>query len=78
MFNPARMRQRHFYDEIFNTMVHQPMQQADIFVTHSVRALQHLPIPIVFIEKRLIAMHAFTHSSYHDTCSGRVIHLVLI
>lgn len=33
MFNPARLRHHHFYDEILNTMVRQPMQQLDASLT---------------------------------------------
>lgn len=37
MFNSARLRRRHFYDEILNTLLRQPMQQVDSAVTYGVR-----------------------------------------
>jgi hypothetical protein len=39
MFNSARLRRRHFYDEILNTLVRQPMQQVDSAVTHGLSRL---------------------------------------
>lgn len=37
MFNPGRLRQRHFYDEILLSLTRQSMQQVDSAVTHGVR-----------------------------------------
>lgn len=37
MFNPGRMRQPHFLDEIVLALERQPMQQADAIVTAGVR-----------------------------------------
>lgn len=34
MFNPSRLRQRHFYDELFRGLSNQPMQEIDSSITH--------------------------------------------
>lgn len=39
MFNSARLRRRHFYDEIMNTLLRQNMQQVDSAVTFGVSCL---------------------------------------
>lgn len=36
MFNPARLRQVHFYDAITETLMFQPMQQVDDSITKGV------------------------------------------
>lgn len=36
MFNPGRLRQRHFYDEILLSLTRQSMQEVDSAVTHGV------------------------------------------
>lgn len=36
MFNPSRLRHTPFYDEIMQTMVNQPMQEVDSFITKGV------------------------------------------
>lgn len=40
MFNPGRLRQRHFYDEILLSLTRQSMQQVDSAVTHGVSIKQ--------------------------------------
>lgn len=44
--NPGRFRLRYFYDEIMNTLTHEPMQAVDNSVTHGVR--------LVFIFNKII------------------------
>lgn len=39
MFNPSHMRIRTFYDDILNTMLIQPMQQVDQFISQDVSVL---------------------------------------
>lgn len=41
MFNPGRMRQPHFLDEIMLALERQPMQQADAIVTAGVCTTQN-------------------------------------
>lgn len=45
MFNSARLRRRHFYDELMNTLLRQPMQQVDSAITYGVSCLF---MPILF------------------------------
>lgn len=36
MFNPARLRQRHFFDEMLKTLTHQSMQKVDSSISKGV------------------------------------------
>lgn len=36
MFNTGRLRLRNFYDELWNTLTHQPMQEVDSAITRGV------------------------------------------
>lgn len=36
MFNTGRLRLKNFYDELWNTLTHQPMQEVDSAITRGV------------------------------------------
>lgn len=55
MFNPGRMRQPHFYDEILLSLSRQPMQQADAIVTHGV-SIEYVNRPVYLIELTILVI----------------------